>query len=255
MVTVDEFAEDLMRMVWLLLSVMICKPSGVKAQLMQYQVYFVNSSCSPIVWRRCFQPWTASCRLSVVVWIQLCNQSLVYCRLLSTKPIMLFLGDLFIGTHDQTSFIKLFESSHHRNTDEYPFSVGWSCALSKFLGGVLSSILIMAWSYYECSLYLVFDVEEGSWVYPTNLIWYFESTTVESRMIVYDTIKISFVSSWSITRLRKVSRWVSVINSLTIETKSALPPGTPSHWFSHIPLFFTACLVAWFDQKYFSIRL
>ena len=49
MVTVDEFAEDLMRMVWLLLSVMICKPSGVKAQLMQYQVYFVNSSCSPIV--------------------------------------------------------------------------------------------------------------------------------------------------------------------------------------------------------------
>ena len=34
MITVEEFADDLMRMVWLLLSVMMGKPSGVKVQLM-----------------------------------------------------------------------------------------------------------------------------------------------------------------------------------------------------------------------------
>ena len=44
MLTVDEFAEDLIRMIWLLLLVMISNPSGVKTQLMQYQASFVNSS-------------------------------------------------------------------------------------------------------------------------------------------------------------------------------------------------------------------
>ena len=49
MITVEEFADDLMRMVWLLLSVMMGKPSGVKVQLMQYQEHFVNYSCPPVV--------------------------------------------------------------------------------------------------------------------------------------------------------------------------------------------------------------
>ena len=48
MVMVDEFDEDLMRMVWFSLSVMIGKPSGVKAQLIKYQAHFVNSSCPPV---------------------------------------------------------------------------------------------------------------------------------------------------------------------------------------------------------------
>ena len=49
MLTVDKFADDIIRMVWLLLLVMMCKPSGMKAQLMQYQAYFVSSSCLSVV--------------------------------------------------------------------------------------------------------------------------------------------------------------------------------------------------------------
>ena len=52
----------------------------------------------------------------------LCNQSLVYCRLSLIKPIISFSGALFIGTNNKTSFVKMFESNHHRNTDKYPFS-------------------------------------------------------------------------------------------------------------------------------------
>ena len=49
MLTIDLFAEDLVRMVWLLLLVMIGKPSGVKVQLIQYQAHFANSSYPPVV--------------------------------------------------------------------------------------------------------------------------------------------------------------------------------------------------------------
>ena len=60
------------------------------------------------------------------------------------KAYDFFSGDSFIDNHDKTSFIKLFESDHHRNIDEYPFSAGGSCALSRLVGGVLRSILVMA---------------------------------------------------------------------------------------------------------------
>ena len=53
MVTVDEFADNVMRIVWLLLSVMMCKPSDMKVQLMQYQEILV-------VLRHFYQPWAAS---------------------------------------------------------------------------------------------------------------------------------------------------------------------------------------------------
>ena len=56
----------------------------------------------------------------------------------------------------------------------------------------MGSILVMVCSYVECSLYSVFDVEEGSGVYPTNLIWYFDSTAVESDIVINDTIKTRF---------------------------------------------------------------
>ena len=157
-------------MVWLLLLVMIGKPSGVKVQLIQYQAHFANSSYPPVVWRRCSQPWATSWRLLIAVSRKLCNQSLVHCRLSSTKPIIVFPCDLFLRIHDNTSFIKLFESSHHRSIDEYPLSAGWSSALSRYVCRILSSILVMAWSYFKCSLYSVFGIEKGSWVYPTNLI-------------------------------------------------------------------------------------
>ena len=49
MLTVHEFAEYLMLMAWLLLSGMIGKLSNMKAQLMQHQAHFVNSSCPPVV--------------------------------------------------------------------------------------------------------------------------------------------------------------------------------------------------------------
>ena len=60
------------------------------------------------------------------------------------------------------------------------------------MGGVLNSILVMACSYSECSVYPLFDVEEGDGVYPTNFVWYSEWTTVESGMIIYNTIKTRF---------------------------------------------------------------
>ena len=41
-----------------------------------------------------------------------------------------FSGNLVIGTHDKTLFFKLFESGHHRNTDEDPLGSGGFCALS-----------------------------------------------------------------------------------------------------------------------------
>ena len=44
-----------------------------------------------------------------------------------------FSGDLLIGTHDKTFFVRLFESSYHRNTNEYPFRTGLSCTLSSIL--------------------------------------------------------------------------------------------------------------------------
>ena len=90
MLTVEKFADDIIRMVWLLLLVMMGKPYGTKAQLMQYQAHFVSSSCLSVVWRRCSQPWTTSWRLLVAVSRQLCSQSLVYCCLSSTKPMIVF---------------------------------------------------------------------------------------------------------------------------------------------------------------------
>ena len=48
-VTMKEVAEDLMRMVWSLLSFIIGKPVGVKSQLMQYQAHLDSSNCPPVV--------------------------------------------------------------------------------------------------------------------------------------------------------------------------------------------------------------
>ena len=48
-VTMEEVAEDLMRMVWLLLSCIIGKPSGVKSQLIQYQAHLDSSNCPHVV--------------------------------------------------------------------------------------------------------------------------------------------------------------------------------------------------------------
>ena len=47
--TMEEVAEDLMRMVWLLLSFMIGKPFGAKSQLMQYHAHLDSSNCPPFV--------------------------------------------------------------------------------------------------------------------------------------------------------------------------------------------------------------
>ena len=33
-----------------------------------------------------------------------------------------FFNDLFIGAYDKVTFVELFKSSHHQNTDGYPFS-------------------------------------------------------------------------------------------------------------------------------------
>ena len=66
-----------------------------------------------------------------------------------------------IGTHDKTSFFKLFESGHHRNTDEDPLSSRGFCALSRSMGRFVKSISAMVFSNSECSLYAVFDVEES----------------------------------------------------------------------------------------------
>jgi len=46
---IEEDAEDLMRMVWLLLSIIIGKPFDVKSQLMQYQAHLDSSNCPPVV--------------------------------------------------------------------------------------------------------------------------------------------------------------------------------------------------------------
>ena len=43
-VTIEEVAEDFIRMEWLLLSFMIGKPSGEKSQLMKYQAHFDSSN-------------------------------------------------------------------------------------------------------------------------------------------------------------------------------------------------------------------
>ena len=51
------------------------------------------------------------------------HQSLMYCRLSSTNPIIVsFPDDQFIGVHDNVNFVELFKGRHHRYTDEYPFS-------------------------------------------------------------------------------------------------------------------------------------
>ena len=55
-----EVAEDLMRMVWLLLSCIIGKPSGAKSQLMQHQAHLDSFNYPPIVCRRCSQHWATS---------------------------------------------------------------------------------------------------------------------------------------------------------------------------------------------------
>ena len=49
-VTMEEVAEDLIRMVWLLLSFIIGKPVGEKSQLMQYQAHFDSSNYPPVMW-------------------------------------------------------------------------------------------------------------------------------------------------------------------------------------------------------------
>ena len=134
-------------MVWLLLSVIIGKLSVVKVQLMQYQVHLVNSSCPSVVLRRYSQPWASSWRLLVTIVRQLFNQSLVYCRLSSTNPIIIFLDNLFIWAYDKTTIVELFKGNHHQETDEYPFSVWWSCSLSKTVGGILEYILVILFSF------------------------------------------------------------------------------------------------------------
>ena len=60
------------------------------------------------------------------------------------------------------------------------------------MDGILGSLLVMVCSYTECTLYSVFDIEEGGGVELTNFLWYFETMTVESGVIVNDTIKASF---------------------------------------------------------------
>ena len=58
--------------------------------------------------------------------------------------------------------------------------------------------------------------------------------------------KQAFASFWRITRLRKVRRCISMINSLMSATKSVLPPGIPPHWFS--PICFVLLYVWWLDS-------
>ena len=49
-VTMEEVAEYLMRMVWLLLSFIIGKPFGTKSQLIQYQAH-LDSSNYPLLYK------------------------------------------------------------------------------------------------------------------------------------------------------------------------------------------------------------
>ena len=76
--------------------------------------------------------------------------------------MIVFFCDFFVGVHDETSSIKLFESGHHGDTDKYPFSAGGSYSLSRSVGGFLGNILIMIRSNSKCILNSIFDVEEGS---------------------------------------------------------------------------------------------
>ena len=81
--------------------------SGVKVQLMQYQAHLVNSNLHPVVQRRYSQPWATRWRLLVVMRRQLFIQSLVYYRLSSTKPMIVFFfsDNIFIGASDGTTFV------------------------------------------------------------------------------------------------------------------------------------------------------
>ena len=60
------------------------------------------------------------------------------------------------------------------------------------MGGVLEFILVVEFRCAECSLYMVFDIEECGGVDFTKFIWYFEVTTVESGVVVDYMIKANF---------------------------------------------------------------
>ena len=60
------------------------------------------------------------------------------------------------------------------------------------MGGVLEFFLVVEFRCAECSLYMVFDIEECGGVGFTKFIWYLEVTTVESGVVVNYTIKTNF---------------------------------------------------------------
>ena len=68
-------------------------PLGVNSQAIRYHAHFDSSRAPPEVYRICSQVLAAVCRLSHIVCSELSFQSLAYCCLSSTSPMIWSLYD------------------------------------------------------------------------------------------------------------------------------------------------------------------
>ena len=53
MVIVELFTDYVIRILWVVSSIMIGSPSGVNFQIVKYQAHFLNSNWPPELYRRC----------------------------------------------------------------------------------------------------------------------------------------------------------------------------------------------------------
>ena len=162
--------------------------------------------------------------------ILLLIQSLVYCLLSSTKTIILFFQVIcllgLIMTQPLLScsrvvIIGTLMKTHSVHDDPAPWPDPWEGACGVFwwwheaIHNAVWTLYLMLWRVVE----LILQTWSGI---SNRRLWRVEWLfTIRSKQ--------DFALFWRINKFWKVSRWVSVMNSLISATKSSLPPGTPPH--------------------------